>query len=147
MALVIEHVAAPGRTRGTPLIVVELVVASHAIGGPHGRDRSPTMAFSGAVKTLTFSVDVKTAGSSSWHDASDTIIAPGDLRHARGDPGPHTGPSPARGPGPATTASTNLRASGCQSGRFQPALIRRGFQADVGTRAAVTPMRTGGCGW
>src|SRR3954465_13908037 len=29
------------------------VTASHAIGGPNGRGRSPTTAFSGAVKTLT----------------------------------------------------------------------------------------------
>jgi hypothetical protein len=27
--------------------------------------------------------------------ALDTILAPGDLRHAREDPGPHTGPSSA----------------------------------------------------
>src|ERR1700722_772294 len=46
----------------SPKIRVE-VVASHAIGGPHGRGRSPTMAFSGAVKTLTFSAAVMTVGS------------------------------------------------------------------------------------
>jgi len=51
-------------------------------------------AFSGAVKTLTFSVDVMTPGSSSWQGA-DTTIAPWDLRRAREDPGPHTGPPPA----------------------------------------------------
>jgi hypothetical protein len=43
-----------GKASFSPKIRVD-VIGSHAIGGPNGRGRSPTTAFSGAVKTLTLS--------------------------------------------------------------------------------------------
>jgi hypothetical protein len=58
----------------SPKISVE-VIGSNAGGGPNGRARSPTIAFSGAVKTLMFSGGDMLIGSSLSRRAAASVAS------------------------------------------------------------------------